>query len=287
MSSPRPTFDRPTLIRRDAATRYTWGDDQSGRVDDLIYASSGHIHQLLFSMSPGAWFRHSPQSRTIFGADETYTVLEGVLLLGNPESGEVHRLLAGDTAFFRKDTWHHGLCEGPGPVRVLEYMSPPPATGSSQAYARTRPYLELGDARYGEDRWLGRWPMAAAEAEVQRTMRVLGPRDVLWRIEEAAASAATIAHETAIVGLFAATQHLSAGRLRVPVGASTPTRQHAADVCFYACEGRLHAEAPVGATQGTLTPGDGLFIPGGTPYRLRNEGDGVAEALFGVGGAYP
>ena len=33
-SSPRPTFDRPALIRRADVTRHVWGDAASGEVFD-------------------------------------------------------------------------------------------------------------------------------------------------------------------------------------------------------------------------------------------------------------
>jgi quercetin dioxygenase-like cupin family protein len=278
MSSPRPTFPGPAVVHADAAVRHVWGDAQAGRVTDHIYVSSAGIHQLVFTLPPGAWFRHSLDNRTVFGADETYTVLEGVLLLANPETGEVHRLEAGETAFFRKDTWHHGLAEGPGPARVLEHMSPPPAAGTSQAYARGRPYLDPAAARYTQDRWLGRWPLAAAEAAAAFTMRVVRAADVLWRLEGRA--------QGAVVGLLASTEHLTAGQLRLPAGGDTGERRHGGDLGLYLRDGAIEAEAPPGTPLGRLAPGDGLFVPAGVAYRLRNPGAVVAEASFGVGGAY-
>ena len=52
-SSPRPTFDRPTHIPYAGVTRYLWGDDVSGKVDDWIYVSSAKIHELVFGLAPG------------------------------------------------------------------------------------------------------------------------------------------------------------------------------------------------------------------------------------------
>ena len=86
-------------------------------------------------------------------------VLEGTYISANPETGEVHVAKEGEAIFFRKDTWHHGFNGGTGPVRVLEFFAPPPSTGTSGAYARTRPYVDK--PRYGRDDWLGRLPMEA------------------------------------------------------------------------------------------------------------------------------
>ena len=142
--SPRPTFDGPAAIPYASVTRHIWGDAEAGEVADWIYASTERVHALVFGLAPGAWFRHSPEFRTIFGADELLYVLRGTMVLANPETGEVLRVPRGGTAFFRSDTWHHVHAHGNEELRVLELYAPPPSTGSSGAYARTRPYLEPG-----------------------------------------------------------------------------------------------------------------------------------------------
>ena len=128
--SPRPTFDKPTAIPFEQVTRHLWGDEASGQVLDWIYVSSGKIHQLVFGLAVGGRFRHSDAHRTIFAADEIYYVLSGTLGLANPETGEVQRVCAGEAAFFRRDTWHHGFNCGTDALRVLEFFAPPPSTGS-------------------------------------------------------------------------------------------------------------------------------------------------------------
>lgn len=125
-ASPRPTFDGPTYIPYEAASRHLWGDKIAGEVSDWIYVSSSKIHQLVFGLPPGGWFRHSADYRTIFAADEIYYVLSGVLALNNPETGEVHRAVPGEAVFFRRDTWHHGYNLSSEPLRVLELFAPPP-----------------------------------------------------------------------------------------------------------------------------------------------------------------
>ena len=102
--SPRPSFDRPTHIPYEQATRHVWGDEISGKVIDWIYVSSTKIHQLVFSMPFGGRFGHSDTHRTIFAADELYYVLSGTFLMTNPETGEVHRVNKGEAAFFQHGT---------------------------------------------------------------------------------------------------------------------------------------------------------------------------------------
>ena len=86
-------------------------------------------------------------------------MLEGVLVIADPETGEVQRAAAGESVFFRRDTWHHAFALGPEPLRVLELFAPPPAAGASSAYARAQPYLET--SRYADDELLGSWPPPA------------------------------------------------------------------------------------------------------------------------------
>ena len=73
--SPRPTFDRPTAIRGRRPPATSGGMRRSGEVADRIYASTDRIHALVFCLPPGGAFRHSPEYRTVFGADEVLQVL--------------------------------------------------------------------------------------------------------------------------------------------------------------------------------------------------------------------
>src|SRR6476646_5919590 len=189
--SPRPSFDAPTVLRADEVVRHTWGDADAGLVEDWIYVSSQLIHTIIFGIPPGGKFTHSESFRTIFAADELLYVLQGTLVLANPATGEVVRAEPGESVFFRRDTWHHGFSYGDAPLRVLEFFAPPPATGTSGAYAQTQPYLEV--SRYSDDGILGNLLHAARyEACVDstqspearsRSFTVLDRRDAVWRLD--------------------------------------------------------------------------------------------------------
>jgi len=267
--TPRPTFPGPAAIPYASVTRFVWGDETAGRVQDWIYVSSDKIHQLVFELPPGGGFRHSDEHRTIFAADEIYYVLEGSLFLSNPETGEVHRLRPGEAAFFRKDTWHHGFTGGAEPVRVLEYFSPPPSQGTSRAYARTKP--NLTNPKYTQDPWIGRWPMGQAEAREKFTMRVVREADWLWRLEGETSSTP--------VALLASTEHLTVGKIRLLPGQRTDARMHAGDLSLYVTEGSLRIE-----TQEPFQVGarDGFYAPAGTRYVFGNPSDAPAELIFGI-----
>jgi quercetin dioxygenase-like cupin family protein len=265
--SPRPTFSEPTPIRAGDAVQHVWGDEESGLVQDWIYVSSERIHAIVFGLAPGEAFRHSESFRTVFAADELLHVLQGTLVLANPETGEVVSAEPGESVFFRRDTWHHGFSYGDDDLRVLEFFAPPPSTGSSGAYAQTRPYLY--DSVYADDRLLGR---SVGPAEL-RSFRLLRPGDAARRLDTGV-----------LVGLLASTEHLTVATLDVPPGGASSDESHRGDELLYVTAGALRVVA--GEIEATLSEADGFYVPAGVPHRYEAAGDGGAKAIFGVAPDY-
>lgn len=277
--SPRPQFDGPTHIRYDAVPRHLWGDEDSGQVADWIYVSNGKIHQIVFGLPGKGVFRHSDQYRTIFAADEVYYVLSGVLVMANPETGEVYRARPGEAIFFRRDTWHHGFNYSTEPLRVLEYFAPPPLQGTSGAYARTK--TNLTELRYAQDEWLGHWnPLAKPAQDRAQTMRLLREDDVLWRLEGQS--------EQTLVSLMISTEHLTVGQVHLMAGQNSQAHAHAGDESVYLLEGTLNIRLL--DVQGTswfeLNPGDGFYIPEGVRHQYYNITNQSARLIFGVAPCY-
>lgn len=277
--SPRPTFSEPTHIRYADVTRHLWGEPEAGEVADWIYASTDKIHLLLYGLKPRGEFRHSDSFRTIFAADITYYVLSGLLVFTNPETGEVHRVRPGEGVFFRRDTWHHAFNYSDEPLRVLEYFAPPPSQGTSGTYARQQPLLT--DAKYTQDNLLGQWPMAKEAINNDFTIRVLREEDFLWRLEGGRGK------ET-LVGLLAATEHLTVGKLFLRPGQSSDIEVHGGDECLYLLEGTLNVLCPEkdGQQWFELNPRDGFFLPAGTPHAYHNMTGEPVTLIFGVAPNY-
>ena len=269
--SPRPSFDRPAAIPRAAAVRHIWGDEESGEVADRIYASTDRIHALVFCLPRGGAFRHSPEFRTVFAADEVLHVLSGTMVAANPETGEVHRVERGERLLFGPDTWHHAIAHGDEPLEVLELFAPPPAAGSSGAYARTRPYLE--EAVYADDSAFGRTPGPPREA----TMRVLRPADVVWRRDLGV-----------LTGIVASTERLTVVTHELNPGEAAAPHEHGGDELLYVLSGSLWVRAWHGEDVHVfeLEPGDACYLPLGARHEYRNHGGGTAAALAGIAPSY-
>jgi quercetin dioxygenase-like cupin family protein len=260
------------LVRRADVTRHVWGDPEAGEVYDWIYASTDKVHMLVFGLAPGTGFRHSQDFRTIFAADELLHVLQGVLVIADPETGEVQRAGAGESVFFRRDTWHHAFALGPEPLRVLELFAPPPAAGASSAYARAQPYLEV--SRYADDALLGAWPPVAPRAP---RLRVLRPDDVLYRRDLGV-----------LCGVLVSTEHLTVATLEIGPGETAGVHAHGGDEVLMALEGTLWVRAwhDGGVHVFELEPEDVCYLPAGSRHEYRNAGGATARAVCGIAPGY-
>jgi mannose-6-phosphate isomerase-like protein (cupin superfamily) len=266
--SPRPVFSVPTKISAQSATRHIWGDDAAGQVADWIYASTDRLHCLVFGVSPGGGFRHSPEYRTIFGADEVLTVLTGRMVLANPATGEVQLVETGSSVAFSAGTWHHAFAHGDAELRVLELFAPPPSTGSSGAYARTQPYLET--SRYSDDSIIGRWPSSGARAS---SFRPIEPRDVHYRLAGAA-----------LVGILSSTEQLTVATISVSPGGASSLQRRGGDELVFVRTGTMHIRSWFeGQTYvHELGPDDACFLPAGSSHEYRNFTGTTSTALIGV-----
>ena len=230
---------------------------------------------LVFGLPPGGGFRHSEDFRTIFAADELLHVLQGVLVIADPETGEVQRAAAGESVFFRRDTWHHAFALGPEPLRVLELFAPPPAAGASSAYARAQPYLET--SRYADDALLGSWPRAAAAAI--RGCACCAPADVLYRRDLGV-----------LCGVLVSTEHLTAATLELGPGEAAAAHEHGGDEVLMALEGRLWVRAWFdgrACTCSSSSPRTRATCRSGSRHEYRNAGGGTARAICGIAPSYP
>ncbi len=268
--TPRPVFDRPVAIPASDPTRHIWGDSASGFVLDRVYLSSQLLHVLEFLIPPGGGFGHSRQNPTIFAADELLYVLDGVLLLSDPSTGETRRASAGEAVFFRRDTWHHGRPAGDQAVRVLEFFAPTPATGASSVYGRAQPYLE--HVLTVDPQLLGGWPMMSHQ--LQQRLWTLHEQDLAWGTLGALELA-----------FFAATEHLTVLRCHLRSGAASQQELHSGEEFVLLLSGGLVIMTPTAPDANCLhlETGDAAVLPPGTPHSYLSTGENEAVWLCGIG----
>jgi mannose-6-phosphate isomerase-like protein (cupin superfamily) len=280
-ATPRPTFTGPAVLRRAAVAHHVWGDSRSGLVTDRVYVSSDTLHSLEFELSPGGEFRHSPTNKTIFAADVAYCVLEGTLVIADPQHGEVQVVRAGEQVLFRRDTWHHGFNPGQETLRVLEFFAPPPSRGTASGYAVRQPGLD--ESRYQDLRWAHRWPEAAAEQRTTRRLHVCRESEALWGF-----AADSPSH---LRGCLVDTEHLCVVTGRVFAGHVEDHRKVEDESLLVVTGGELWADVqdePTGEfTAACLGPGDAVFVPANSLLRLLVRSSAQATYLMGSGRPVP
>ena len=193
------------------------------------------------------------------------------MVAANPETGEVVEGEVGDFLFFRRDTWHHVYAKGDMPLRVLEFFAPPPSTGTSGAYASSRPCLET--AAYTRDHLFGDLWQSPSQSS---TLRVIRRPDLSWRFEGELR-----------VGLVASTEHLTVALVEADAGAHGALMTHGGDALVFGLDGELFVRT---FWEGTSTsfeigPRDAVFVPRSGEDEILSFGR-AARAVVGVAPSY-
>jgi quercetin dioxygenase-like cupin family protein len=122
--------------------------------------------------------------------------------------------------------------------------------------------------------------MACAEAREAATIRVLREADSLWRLEGGA--------RLTRVGILAATEHLTVGKIYLLPGQHTDPRVHGGDESIYVLCGHPNVLLPEADGQRwfELKPSDGFYIPEGVLHQYYNMTGEPVEIIFGVAPYY-
>ena len=217
--------------------------------------------------------RHSDEHKTIYPSDIFYRVLEGTLVLADPEHGEVTRAHAGDSVFFRRDMWHHAFNYSQKPLKILEFAAPP--AGEAIDYAKEQ--RSLHEVTYvRKDAWRA-WP-DSGEVETSRRIRVISDdEDILWCLWGRATPT--------LIGILASTEDLTVGELELLPGRETDEWRLESEMTFFAVSGTLGIEIQEpdsGASMFELNPWDGFYLPAQTDFRLANLAGDTAKVIFQV-----
>jgi mannose-6-phosphate isomerase-like protein (cupin superfamily) len=268
----------PTVLRYADLERRTWGDEQTGRLSDWFYADDVDMNLNIVGMAPNGSALSSPANPTVFGADELFYVLEGMMVQSNPVTGEVFVVKPGEAIFFRKDTWHYQWNYSNTQLRMLEFFQPAPKNGTGGSYARSQPPMENAP-KQGQDELLGNWPMAR-DAEREKSAWLIREDDILWRME------GTVRGREILVGILASTEHLTAGKMTFLAGQRSCDYVHNGEKVLFVENGNLHVEFTGTKKWVELDAFDGLRIPSGVKHSFYNMSHEPAACIFSVAGDY-
>lgn len=267
--------DAARLISRDEATRKVWGNIAKGHILDWFYARNDKVCVNIFQLATGAHAGHTDDEPAVFGADAVFIVLEGEMMLVNPETGENLRASKGETTFIRKDTWNNAFNIGDGPLTCLEFFHPSPDTGTGGAYGRSVPPLEV--ETWTQDELIRNWPMRRDQAAAEASMWLIRESDYLWRME---------GELTFPVGIIVSTEHATIGKMYHRPGVRSGEVARGGDTGLYVDEGRLVVEIVDTGEFFEMGPGDGGYVPAGQAHRFYNPTSERVAAYFAVAPQY-
>ncbi len=267
--SPKPNFSKPTHIRYSSMDTYLWGDEETGKVKDWIYVSNKSLHQIIFGMEPGGFFKHSNQYRTIFGADELLYVLSGVLLICNPETGEIQKINKGESVFFSKDTWHHAFNFSNEYLQVLEFFSPPPITGTSGAYGKKQKLLE--HSIYNRDQEL----LINKAFINQKSFKIVRENDYIWSIEGP--------NQETLVSTIIKTEYLDVRIITLNAMKKSHILKFNKNTSYLSLNNNLKIKILSEDINYNLNKKDGLYFPSNTQFTIENLNDFDAKIIICVG----
>lgn len=259
-------FDKPQLVRYQEASRFLWGDAQSGQVADVIYGRNSKISALIFKLKPGGFFRSSDTWKSFFDQHRYYYVIRGQLTIQDPQSGEVVTATAGEAIYWRGAKWHFGFNFTSEETAVLDWYAPqerPPHIPEIE-FAKTKPTTE--PAKAGRLDLLGKWPeklLSTAEAAYASggIVKILH-KDALGFIFGD--------KHPILESIFVSSSELTAGTVSLIPGSQSDSRVNPSDKVIFNLEGQLHIYLPESFEWHELSEWDVLYLPAGTPHQYWN-----------------
>ena len=270
--SPKPDFSKSTIIKYAKIKIHLWGDEESGFVKDWIYVSNKSLHQIIFGLSARTNFKHSNEYRTIFGADELLYVLNGTMVIGNPQTGELHRVEKGEFIYFSKDTWHHAFNYSNEDLQVLEFFSPPPLTGTSGAYAKQKPLLR--NFRYGQNYTLD--PLKLSNKK--KSFKKINKNEINWSLIGE--------NQEQLMGTIVNTKNLKVHILKVLGGQSTPKINFVNHSVFFILENKLKVTLSNKKSKLAVNYKDSVYLKSGDCLQFYNQSRKEASIIVCEGISY-
>lgn len=276
------TFEVPTLVRFNDATRFLWGDNEAQYVNDYIYGKNSKIGCVVFTLRPGAFFKVSSAWKPFYKQHRFYYVVQGELTIHDPETGDVVIAKAGEAVHWRGAKWHFGYNFSQEEVFVLDWYAPQerPQHITEQEFAKTKPNLaEIVDGRWD---LLNTWPEAFYDCSgknFQNGSVVKLTRD----------HAVNVVHGTehpVLERIFVSTPELTGGTVDLLPAQRSDNQSHPGEKIIFSLKGRVNVYLPETYDWFELLANDVLYLPANVQHQYWNYSDKPSSFAFQVVPAY-
>jgi quercetin dioxygenase-like cupin family protein len=272
----------PTVVRRAEATRFLWGDEESGQVSDLVYGRGERISAVTFSLGPGHWFGTSDTWKPLYDQHRYYFVVEGALAILDPESGEMAVAGAGEAVTWRGSRFHHGYSVGDAETVVLDWFAPPERALGVPEIAVMGAKRDLKEVQGGRYELLGAWPDKCLDEQRRRAEQggivSVGPRSALHLVHGE--------RNPLLVSILSSSEIMTGGTFALRASSKSEPEEHPGDEVVFCLSGRLHIRLPMSGDWFELQPFDCAYLPEGTPHEYWSYGAKTTKAAFCVSPRY-
>lgn len=264
-----PVLDKPTLVRANETSLLLWGDENTGFVNDQFHAQSKQLILVSISMPAGQRFHHSETNKPVYTGHAGLYVLEGQYTVQFPDTGEVRVAEQGELLLLRGPQWHFGYNFTDRELRVLETISPLPATGAVLDQA-VCPTPEAGfDSRAVKD-----FPASRAAPRLEVVTRRSALNIIVGE------------QHHMLLRVLASTDKLTVAVFDLIGGQRTDPFKFSRDSTLYVEKGRLNVRIKADSIWEELNPGDAYFFPEGTSWEVFNHGANAAGAHLAIAGNF-
>jgi len=199
-------------------------------------------------------------------------VLNGTMVIGNPQTGELHRVEKGEFIYFSKDTWHHAFNYSNEDLQVLEFFSPPPLTGTSGAYAKQKPLLR--NFRYGQNYTLD--PLKLSNKK--KSFKKINKNEINWSLIGE--------NQEQLMGTIVNTKNLKVHILKVLGGQSTPKINFVNHSVFFILENKLKVTLSNKKSKLAVNYKDSVYLKSGDCLQFYNQSRKEASIIVCEGISY-
>lgn len=287
------TAKKPIHITKDMTVSYVSPDENIFFSDiNTLFFSTEHLTVGIFQLAPGS----SYDPADIHEGDEAYYVLNGVLTVQNPETGECIQVNKGESLLIPMYGYHKGYNFQKDVMRTLFAIGPRVSVGNSPVSDFSDGKIKMYKGKYNDmfkkysqtPEWnvhgtaddIGKWPIPGPEArkapvffyhipENKKLINVFGAQ-----------------HPT-LIKFFVSNDFIHMGEYILPAGgtgsrASEPIL-HKGDCGLYVETGNLAVYLTKSKESFLIREEELMFIPENTEYQLINYSSENIKVIFCIG----
>ena len=287
-----PDQKRPYHIKGDAIKPYIAPADNIYQSDlNMLYASSDKLSVGIFQLAPGS----SYDPADVHEGDEAYYILDGILTIQNPVTGECVQIRKGEGLLMPMYGYHKGYNFEQSEARILFAIAPKVQPGNvtpvdfsngrmkqyKGSYNSSFPYISPQNQNlpHGTIDLIGNWPVSGPESRKDPIM--------FYHIPDSKKLISV--HGTKhpmLIKFIVSNDLIHMGEFILPSGGSacraSEPDSHKGDCVLYVETGTAAIYLTASQETFNVKPGEAFFLPENTEYQIFNYTGNTVKLIFSI-----